>query len=240
MENNQEEPNVLIARNNETGQIGAVTGQNPDGSPKMADVKSASLSDLVKFSKGQNPLEAFMSNFIRQAKNPSIFGLFKVAAGDFDKEGRALAALLEDPEANKQMLDPYAVKTDTYAQEVKESSGISVENKKYSKVDPNKVDWERIEKEWGITRHELEEQKQLTDMLYNHKSPGLVKLTTTIDGEKQELEARLTFKHNPDGSITLSPHIKRLSLNLTRPTTVTRLPRMIKPSYSKTEQSPIQ
>ena len=119
MENNQEEPNVLIARNNETGQIGAVTGQNPDGSPKMADVKSASLSDLVKFSKGQNPLEAFMSNFIRQAKNPSIFGLFKVAAGDFDKEGRALAALLEDPEANKQMLDPYAVKTDTYAQEVK-------------------------------------------------------------------------------------------------------------------------
>ncbi len=214
MENNQEEPNVLIARNNETGQIGAVTGQNPDGSPKMADVKSASLSDLVKFSKGQNPLEAFMSNFIRQAKNPSIFGLFKVAAGDFDKEGRALAALLEDPEANKQMLDPYAVKTDTYAQEVKESSGISVENKKYSKVDPNKVDWERIEKEWGITRHELEEQKQLTDMLYNHKSPGLVKLTTTIDGEKQELEARLTFKHNPDGSITLSPHIKKVEPQL--------------------------
>lgn len=214
MENNQEEPNVLIARNNETGQIGAVTGQNPDGSPKMADVKSASLSDLVKFSKGQNPLEAFMSNFIRQAKNPSIFGLFKVAAGDFDKEGRALAALLEDPEANKQMLDPYAVKTDTYAQEVKESSGVSVENKKYSKVDPNKVDWERIEKEWGITRHELEEQKQLTDMLYNHKSPGLVKLTTTIDGEKQELEARLTFKHNPDGSITLSPHIKKVEPQL--------------------------
>ncbi len=74
-----------------------------------------------------------MSNFIRQAKNPSIFGLFKVAAGDFDKEGRALAALLEDPEANKQMLDPYAVKTDTYAQEVKESSGVSVENKKVFK-----------------------------------------------------------------------------------------------------------
>lgn len=112
------------------------------------------------------------------------------------------------------MLDPYAVKTDTYAQEVKESSGVSIENKKYSKVDPNKVDWERIEKEWGITRHELEEQKQLTDMLYNHKSPGLVKLTTTIDGEKQELEARLTFKHNPDGSITLSPHIKKVEPQL--------------------------
>lgn len=32
---NQEE--VLIARNNETGQVGAVVGQNPDGTPKMTD-----------------------------------------------------------------------------------------------------------------------------------------------------------------------------------------------------------
>lgn len=44
---NQEE--VLIARNNDTGQVGAVTGLNEDGTPKMTDVKSAKLSDLVKF-----------------------------------------------------------------------------------------------------------------------------------------------------------------------------------------------
>ena len=65
---NQEE--VLIARNNETGKIGAVTGLNKDGTPKMTDVKSAKLSDLVKFSKGQNPMEAFFSNFLRQCKTP--------------------------------------------------------------------------------------------------------------------------------------------------------------------------
>ena len=39
---NQEE--VLIARNNDTGQVGAVTGLNEDGTPKMTDVKSAKLS----------------------------------------------------------------------------------------------------------------------------------------------------------------------------------------------------
>ncbi len=76
MENIQEQPEVLIARNNETGQVGAVVGQNPDGTPQMADAKTAKLSDLVKFNKQQNPLEAFMSNFIRQAKNPSLFGFF--------------------------------------------------------------------------------------------------------------------------------------------------------------------
>ncbi len=59
MEQNQNYEEVLIARNNETGQVGAVTGLNEDGTPKMTDVKSAKLSDLVKFTKGQNPLEAF-------------------------------------------------------------------------------------------------------------------------------------------------------------------------------------
>ncbi len=39
MENIQEQPEVLIARNNETGQVGAVVGQNPDGTPRMADAK---------------------------------------------------------------------------------------------------------------------------------------------------------------------------------------------------------
>ena len=62
MEQTPEKDEVLIARNNETGQVGAVVGQNPDGTPKMADVKSAKLSDLVKFSKGQNPLEAFIQD----------------------------------------------------------------------------------------------------------------------------------------------------------------------------------
>lgn len=65
---------VLIARNNETGEVGAVTGLKEDGTPKMTDVKSAKLSDLVKFQKGQNPIEAFLSNFVRQCQNPTTFG----------------------------------------------------------------------------------------------------------------------------------------------------------------------
>lgn len=76
MDQTTDQQEVLIARNNESGQVGAVVGQNPDGTPQMADAKTAKLSDLVKFNKQQNPLEAFMSNFIRQAKNPSLFGFF--------------------------------------------------------------------------------------------------------------------------------------------------------------------
>lgn len=221
MENNPDETNVLIARNNETGQVGAVVGQESDGTPKMADAKTAKLSDLVKFSKGQNPLEAFMSNFLRQAKNPSVFGFFSLPADRYEAIAPAMADMIQKEDEYAEMLSPYKVKTEDYAQDksiaqsetreqVPEETHVeSEENKKYPKVDPDQVDWARIEKEWGITRKNLEDQKQLENMLYNRKSNGLVKLTTTIDGEKQELEARVSFKHNPDGSITLTPNIKK-------------------------------
>ncbi|MFV9805677.1 hypothetical protein ACNYDJ_15980 [Phocaeicola vulgatus] len=56
MDQTTDQQEVLIARNNESGQVGAVKGQNPDGTPQMADAKSTPLSELIKFSKGQNPL----------------------------------------------------------------------------------------------------------------------------------------------------------------------------------------
>ena len=98
MEQNQNYEEVLIARNNETGQVGAVTGLNEDGTPKMTDVKSAKLSDLVKFTKGQNPLEAFLSNFMRQAKNPTTFGFFKVPADRYESVGMAMADFMQKPD----------------------------------------------------------------------------------------------------------------------------------------------
>lgn len=100
---------VLIARNNETGQVGAVTGLNEDGTPKMTDVKSAKLSDLVKFTKGQNPMEAFLSNFMRQCKNPTTFGFFSVPADRFDSVGVAMGDFIKDPEANAEILKDFKV-----------------------------------------------------------------------------------------------------------------------------------
>ena len=108
MENIQEQE-VLIARNNETGQVGAVVGQNPDGTPKMADAKTAKLSDLVKFNKNQNPIEAFISNFIRQAQNPSLFGFFKLPADRYDAIAPAMADLIQDPASNGEMLKAHII-----------------------------------------------------------------------------------------------------------------------------------
>lgn len=205
MEENLQDQEVLIARNDETGQIGAVTGLNEDGTPKMTDVKSAKLSDLVKFSKGQNPLEAFMSNFMRQCKNPSLFGFFKVAADKFDTEGQVMGDLLKDPEANKDLLKGSKVEPPEAPAQTVSKSGI----------DESKINWDDLKAKWGIDREQLAKSYDLDNMLHNRKSQ-LVTLTPTFAGEKFEIQARLSFAQDANGNVKVVPHFIRQEPNLSQ------------------------
>lgn len=199
---NQEE--VLIARNHETGQIGAVTGLNEDGTPKMTDAKSAKLSDLVKFSKGQNPMEAFLSNFVRQCKNPSTFGFFRVPTDQYDTVGTVVSDLAQDPAANKALLADAEVKVPTKEQ-VMEQTPTEGEQTKHSAIDENRIDWENLKEKWGIDKDALKASGDLTEMLYNRKSK-LVTVTPTFGGEKFPIDARLSFRTDYDGSVKVVPH----------------------------------
>lgn len=201
MEEIQDKQEVLIARDNDTGKVGAVVGQNPDGTPKMADVKSSKLSDLVKFNKGENPLESFLSNFMRQVKNPTSFALFKLSTDDYDKLGVPMAEMLNDPETNRAMLDKYRVETKGQTQNQEQSAHV-----KHPPIDPEKIDWNAIEKEWGIKRETIEQSGSFNQMLYNNKSNMLFDLKATFDGQEVEGKAKLAFRTNPDGSYTLTPH----------------------------------
>ena len=220
---NQNPEEVLIARNNETGQVGAVTGLNEDGTPKMTDVKSAKISDLVKFQKGQNPLEAFMSNFVRQCKNPSTFGFFRVPADRYDTVGTVIGDLAKDPVANAEMLKNNKVELPTAEQKVEQPQQAAAAEEqpaqanvtgneqtpdkevKHSAIDASRIDWATLKEKWGIDRAELEKSGDLKEMLYNRKSK-IVTVTPTFAGEKFPIDARLSFRTDPDGSVKLVPH----------------------------------
>ncbi len=215
---NQEE--VLIARNNETGEVGAVTGLKEDGTPKMTDVKSAKLSDLVKFQKGQNPIEAFLSNFVRQCQNPTTFGFFRVPADRYDTVGTVIGDFAKDPEANAEMLKNNKVELPTAEQKVKQPQQASIppaqaattdnaqapeKEVKHSAIDESKIDWASLKEKWGIDRDALEKSGDLKEMLYNRKSK-LVTVTPTFAGEKFPIDARLSFRTDPDGNVKVVPH----------------------------------
>ena len=186
----QEKDQVLIARDNESGKIGAVTGMNDDGTPKMSDVKSAKLSDLVKFNIRQNPLEAFMSNFLRQCKNPSMFSFFKVDADNYEKEAPVMGEMLKDPETHKSMLED---------REVKPSDEIR-ETQKNKPVDESKIDWAELKERWGVDKEQLEKSGDLREMLFNRKS-ALVTITTDVGGKVQQVDARLSFQTDEQGKV---------------------------------------
>lgn len=221
---------VLIARNNDTGQVGAVTGLNEDGTPKMTDVKSAKLSDLVKFSKGQNPLEAFLSNFVRQCKNPTTFGFFRVPSDRYDTVGTVIGDLAKDPVANAEMLKNNKVELPQAAQDNKQEAAQTAEQPKqspagspqeeqqaqsnaqasakdtrHSAIDESKIDWANLKEKWGIDRDELEKSGDLREMLYNRKS-RVVTVTPTFAGEKFPIDARLSFRTDADGNVKVVPH----------------------------------
>ncbi len=218
---NQEE--VLIARNNETGEVGAVTGLNEDGTPKMTDVKSAKLSDLVKFQKGQNPIEAFLSNFVRQCQNPTTFGFFRVPADRYNTVGTVISDFAKDPEANAEMLKNNKVELPAAGQKVEQpqqattpteqpAQAAATDNAqapekevKHSAIDESKIDWTSLKEKWGIDRDALEKSGDLKEMLYNRKSK-LVTVTPTFAGEKFPIDARLSFRTDPDGNVKVVPH----------------------------------
>lgn len=188
---NLEKDQVLIAHNKETGETGAVTGLKEDGTPAMADTKTAGLGDLVVFNIHQNPLETFLSNFVRQCKNPSVFGFYRLDAENLNSVGPVIQDALKDPEKNKAMLESAKVEA-------------KAAQRSHQKIDESKVDWNRLKEKWGIDRNILEQRGDLREMLYNRKS-GLVDITLTVDGEKQTAAARLSFKTDNDGNVKVVP-----------------------------------
>lgn len=185
-----EKDQVLIAHNKETGETGAVAGLKEDGTPAMADAKTSKLSDLVVFNIHKNPLEAFLSNFVRQCKNPSQFGFYKLDAENLETVGPVIQDALKDPEANKAMLDPSKVEPKT--------------EKRYQKIEADKIDWNALKERWGIDRDELEKRGDLQEMMYNRKS-GLINIRLNVDGEMKTAAARLAFKTDENGNVKVVP-----------------------------------
>lgn len=75
-------------------------------------------------------------------------------------------------------------------------------------IDESRIDWANLEEQYGIKREALEALGDLEKMLGYGKS-ALVTVTPLIAGERYEIEARLSFKEMPDGSIGIVPHTIR-------------------------------
>ena len=241
MAKKKDEKDVLVVRDEKTGEISVVAGLNADGSPKRIPAKAENARSFLQFDRHGDVLDNFFRNFFRQCKEPSRFGFYRIAADQADKLLEVMKELLKNPEANKELLAPHKVDTSGYEKKVQEEQQQQKEeqpkqenqeepkkqeqmeqkqeqkqespqktqgNRGYQPIDESKINWQELEERWGVKRADLEKSGDLTKML-NYGKSDLVKVTPNFGGEAFELDARLSFKKDGEGNVSLVPHFIR-------------------------------
>lgn len=253
MEQKKNQKDVLIVRDEKTGEISVVAGLKKDGTPKTTAASGANQKDFLLFDKNSNPVDSFLDNFFRQCKEPKRFGFYRVAAENIEQVIDVFKDLLKNPKQNRDLLEPHRIDTSKYEQqtqtvseEIKPIPNESNDNdlnpfwqavedhlfpdqkesenqderqeqtqdgqpaqenpdeEKYL-MDESRINWAEIEILYGVSRTELEASGNLEKMLDGGKS-GLMSVSPIIAGERHEIEARLSLKEMPDGSIGIVPH----------------------------------
>ena len=241
MAKKKSEKDVLIVRDEKTGEISVVAGLDADGSPKRTPAKAENAQSFLQFDRHGDVLDNFFKNFFRQCKEPSRFGFYRVAADQADKLLEVIKDLLKDPEGNKEMLAPHKVDTSGYEKKVQEEQSAEKQeqpeqkqddepkkqeemeqkneqnqespqqaqsNRGYQPIDESKINWQELEEKWGVKRDDLEKSGDLNRML-NYGKSDLVRVSPNFGGEAFELDARLSFKKDGEGNVSLVPHFIR-------------------------------
>ena len=176
-----DEQDVLVVRDEKTGEISVVAGLSRDGTPKRAPAKAENTSDFLRFDRNSDLMDSFFRNFFRQCKEPSRFGFYRIAADQVENLLGVMKELLKDPEANKEILSAHKVDTSNYEKEAKQSEGQAKENA--SSDDASKTQ-ANTEKE-NVSSEQTNEKKN--DMEQKPEQTATEQKTQTASGVKQNL-----------------------------------------------------
>ena len=176
-----DEQDVLVVRDEKTGEISVVAGLSRDDTPKRAPAKAENTSDFLRFDRNSDLMDSFFRNFFRQCKEPSRFGFYRIAADQVENLLGVMKELLKDPEANKEILSAHKVDTSNYEKEAKQSEGQAKETA--SSDDASKTQ-ANTEKE-NVSSEQTNEKEN--DMEQKPEQTATEQQAQTAPGVKQNL-----------------------------------------------------
>ena len=176
-----DEQDVLVVRDEKTGEISVVAGLSRDGTPKRAPAKAENTPDFLRFDRNSDLMDSFFRNFFRQCKEPSRFGFYRIAADQVENLLGVMKELLKDPEANKEILSAHKVDTSNYEKEAKQSEGQAKETS--SSDDASKTQ-ANTEKE-NVSSEQTNEKEN--DMEQKPEQTATEQQAQTAPGVKQNL-----------------------------------------------------
>ena len=214
MESNSNDNYVLVLEDRtevknekETGKLSVVSGIDDKGNLKTTEATAANQAAFLKFNSKEGILENFMKNFLRQFNEPTRFGLYKVVASNVEQGVDNLRTLLQSREKpeSKQQLAEIGVPFEDYLPQQKNTTAI----------DPEEVDWKQLDR-LGLSREQLEQSGELTDML-NWQKSNLMTIAIPMGDTTIYADARLAFRTDGEGNIGLAIHPLRKEPQLDYP-----------------------
>ena len=193
-----DEQDVLVVRDEKTGEISVVAGLSRDGTPKRAPAKSENTSDFLRFDRNSDLMDSFFRNFFRQCKEPSRFGFYRIAADQVENLLGVMKELLKDPEANKEILSAHKVDTSNYEKESEGQAKETASSDDASKTQAN-TEKENVSSEQTNEKENDMEQKpeQTATEQQAQTAPGVKQnLISGNDVNLQELGAKYGIDFN--------------------------------------------
>lgn len=151
----KKQEDVLVVRDEKTGEISVVAGLDGKGYPKMTKAKPEHSQEFLRFDRHGDVIDNFFKNFYRQCKEPTRFGFYRVAADTVEALLPVIKDLLKDPAANAELLSPHKVDTSAYQQQAEaqtEGQTPEAEEAKRENTEEDNVEQQTDEK--------MEEMKQ--------------------------------------------------------------------------------
>ena len=206
MDNNHMDDYVLVLEDRtevkneaEVGKLSVVSNIDERGKLKTAPAEEANQSDFLKFNSRDGLLKNFMENFLKQFNEPKRFGLYKVLADNVEQGVANLKTMLQ----NKQNPDDQQKIKDIQL----DFEDYLPQQKNVTAINPERVDWKMLET-LGLSKEKLEQNGYLEKML-NWQKTNLLPIAIPVGETTIHTEARLAFRTDEEGKISLAVHSLR-------------------------------
>ena len=183
----------------EVGKLSVVSNINDKGMLKTSPAEEVNQANFLKFNSRDGLLKNFMENFLKQFNEPKRFGLYKVLADNVGQGIEYLKTMLQNKQNpdNQQKIKDIQLDFEDYLPQQKNATAIN----------PERVDWKMLET-LGLSKEKLEQSGEL-DKILNWQKTNLLPIAIPVGDITIHTEARLAFRTDEEGKISLAVHSLR-------------------------------
>ena len=193
------EDRTEIKNEAEVGKLSVVSNIDEKGMLKTSPAEEVNQGNFLKFNSRDGLLKNFMENFLKQFNKPKHWGLYKVLADNVGQGIENLKTMLQNKQNpdNQQKIKDIQLNFEDYLPQQKNATAIN----------PERVDWKMLET-LGLSKEKLEQSGEL-DKILNWQKTNLLPIAILVGDITIHTEARLAFRTDEEGKISLAVHSLR-------------------------------